>query len=148
MVLVLKKFALLLCAVAVLLSTTFVPTIASASTINTELASNPTATIAEIEKIGLPMSDEMAGEMRGGIGLADVLLALGTIAGIIEHYGTRLLNDPRVINGLTSLKNWAANWKGNIPDVAQVLSNGSVIVHTVAGWVPLENSTTPMMITR
>ncbi|MEK7538280.1 MAG: hypothetical protein AAB552_00420 [Patescibacteria group bacterium] len=60
-----KKFASLLCAATLLLSVTFVPTIASASTINTELASNPTATIAEIEKIGFPMSDEMAGEMRG-----------------------------------------------------------------------------------
>lgn len=67
MVLVLKKFASLLCAVVLLLSTMFVPTVASASPINTELAGNPTAALAEIEKIGLPLSDEMVGEVRGEV---------------------------------------------------------------------------------
>ena len=62
-----KITAPLLLVVAFLLSATFVPTLASASTVNSELASNPTAVIAEIEKIGLPMSDEMAGEMRGEV---------------------------------------------------------------------------------
>ena len=59
-----RKSAAPLLLAAALVCATFIPT-AFASTINTELASNPTATIAEIEKIGFPMSDEMAGEMRG-----------------------------------------------------------------------------------
>ncbi|MDO8572542.1 MAG: hypothetical protein Q7S11_02080 [bacterium] len=45
--------------------TALVPSFVSAGEINHALASNPTAALAEIEKIGLPLSDADAAEMRG-----------------------------------------------------------------------------------
>lgn len=60
-----KKFASLLCAVA-LVGTTFIPTVASAnSVVNTELAGNSAEVWNKIQNIGTPMSDDVAAEMRG-----------------------------------------------------------------------------------
>ncbi|MEK7538411.1 MAG: hypothetical protein AAB552_01075 [Patescibacteria group bacterium] len=104
-----KITAPLFLAVAFLLSATIVPTIASASTINTELASNP---IAEIEKIGLPMSDEMAGEMRGEF--LPVLYAAAVLYGIpVSSLVVRILSSPGWPNSLvTAAGLWVAVFGG------------------------------------
>jgi len=59
-----NKVTALLLAVA-FACTTFFSTTASASEVNTSLAANPTATLSAIDSIGTPLSDQVAGEVRG-----------------------------------------------------------------------------------
>ncbi|MDO8572781.1 MAG: hypothetical protein Q7S11_03385 [bacterium] len=80
----LKKFLSLFLAV-VAVCAIVVSTPVPASPINTELAGNPTAAMAEIDKIGLPLSDEQAAEMRGESWAAALVIA--SIASILYvHY--------------------------------------------------------------
>jgi len=94
-----NKVTALLLAVA-FACTTFFSTTASASEVNTSLAANPTATLSAIDSIGTPLSDQVAGEVRGEALPVVVVAALGYISYLGVMYGV-----PYALNYAASLTN-------------------------------------------
>ena len=118
--------------------TTFGSITAQASEVNRALASDPVATLNAIDSMNLQtLPDGVAKNVRGEF------LPLAVILDILWVYGVNI-----TVALLPFLTNYTLNTAGK-PTVGSVLiQNRRPIVYTISGWVPLENSTTPMMLYR